>query len=256
MKDPEFGDILFRVNARSKGFTFRPSEGALLVTVPPRASEREVIESIERMRPRLRQMMERYRKQQAGKAQRCIDWNFRIQTESFGFSLLADPTLKTGSYRIRKEMGNVTLLCPPDTDFQAEGRQEWLTKVVEEQVRSYAKGLLPARLRELSRQFDLPVKEVHINAARGRWGSCVGHKQRSFLRTTTEYTINLSLFTLLLPPHLQRLILLHELTHTLEMNHSERFHQKLDAMLGGTEKQLEKELKKYKTDIFSFANIP
>lgn len=185
-----------------------------------------------------------------------IDWNFRIDTDTLHIDLLPDPTIKKGSQtiRIHKEMGHVSLLCPPDFDFEGEGVQAWLVKAIEEQIRSYAKGILPARLRELSQEFGLPVKEVHVNGARGRWGSCVGRTHRTLFHSSTEYTINFSFFTLLLPERLQRLILLHELTHTLEMNHSPRFHQKLDAMLGGDEKKLVRELKSYTTSIFSFCN--
>lgn len=182
-----------------------------------------------------------------------INWEFSIHTDSFSIDLLPDPSIKTRSLRLRKDRGNVTLLCPPDLDFEDKEIQAWLEKVVTEQIRGYAKGILPARLRALSAEFDLPVKEVHVNAARTRWGSCVGRYKRSLFSTKVEYTINISLYTLLLPIELQKLILLHELTHTLEMNHSAKFHQKLDTMLGGKEKQLNKELKKYRTDIFCFA---
>jgi len=251
------------MNVRAKRYVFRPKEeGGLLVTVPPTWTKADLMRAINGMLPELQAMIARYHKKVAQQALRQhIDWNFSIETEAFSLHFEPDATIKDTSLRLRKERGNVTIFAPPALNFENEGIQKQLIKVIEEQVRGYAKGILPARLRELSQQFNLPVKEVHVNASRGRWGSCTGRQTQTgggileLLSTsgTIEYTINLSLFTLLLPPHLQRLILLHELTHTLEMNHSARFHQKLDAMLGGTEKQLERELKKYKTDIFSFA---
>ena len=255
MTDSEFGEIQTRTNARARGFTFRFSEGHLLVTVPQRWSERELAESIERMRPKLRNLMQRIAAKPYNRVERHIDWNFRIETECFSFRLLADETLRDRQCRLQKDRGHVTLCCPPDFDFMADGAQTWLVKVVEEQVRSYAKGMLPARLRALADEFKLPFNEVHINSAHGRWGSC-SRKVRHVLGVTLAdagYNINLSLYLLLLPERLQRLVMLHELTHTLEMNHSPRFHAKLDAMLGGEEAALEKELKRYTTDIFSFA---
>lgn len=264
LSHPILGELHIRENVRARRFVYRPrEEGGLLVTVPPRWTKAELMRSIDSILPELQSLMKRYQRKLAKQAPRQkIGWNFCIETASFSLHFEQDPTIKDGTLRLRKEQGNVSLVASPSFDFEDEGMQERLTKVIEEQIRNYAKGILPARLRELSQQFNLPVKEIHVNAARGRWGSCVGKKRRSGggllgllgASSTIEYTINLSLFTLLLPPHLQRLILLHELTHTLEMNHSARFHQKLDAMLGGTEKQLERELKKYKTDIFSFAS--
>ena len=158
--------------------------------------------------------------------------------------------------------GLVTLFCiykivhggHPDYDFDAPLQQEWLEKVITEQIRSYARGILPARLRELSQQFHLPFGSVSVNAARGRWGSCGLHLKagETVSHHQSSYDIHLSLFTLLLPRHLQRFILLHELTHTLEMNHSPRFHAQLDKMLGGTEHDCIREMHQYTTSIFHF----
>jgi len=256
MTDSEFGQITIRENARAKGFTFRSQEGGLLVTVPSRWSEKELRESIEQMRPRLRQLIRKTEQKKASQATHHIDWNFRIESEILTFELKPDETLAPGNFGVHKEQGHVTICCRPDLDFDTEGMQEWLVKVIEEQVRSYAKGILPARLRSLSQQFNLPVSSIHINSSHGRWGSCSRHIKKNMFGVIKEdsgYSINLSLYTLLLPERLQRLIMLHELTHTLEMNHSPRFHAKLDAMLGGTEAQLEKELKKYSTNIFAFS---
>ena len=254
MTDPEFGEILTRINVRSQGFTFRIVDDGLLVTVPPHWTEHELLESIERMRPKLRQLTRRVEKKNADMASRHIDWNFCIRTECLSFEVKCDETLKPDQFGIQKQQGHITLLARPDTNWDADGRQEWLEKVIAEQVRGYAKGMLPPRLRALSQQFNLPIKSIQINSAHGRWGSCSHHVRSVFgvLKEDSGYAIHLSLYVLLLPERLQRLIMLHELTHTLEMNHSPRFHAKLDAMLGGTEAVLEAELKHYSTSIFSF----
>lgn len=112
-----------------------------------------------------------------------------------------------------------------------------------EQLRQQAKHDLLPMLLALAEQYGFKVKEVKINSARTRWGSCVCHKHGLFSRK--EYTINLSLYCVLLPLHLQRLIMLHELTHIHHMDHSAAFHAELDAMLGGKEKALEKELRQF-----------
>ena len=112
-----------------------------------------------------------------------------------------------------------------------------------EQLRILAKRDLPPKLLALAKQYGFPVKEVKINSARTRWGSCACHKKGLLGRK--EYTINLSLYCMLLPEHLQRLIMLHELTHIHHMDHSAAFHAELDALLDGKEKELEKELKAF-----------
>lgn len=112
-----------------------------------------------------------------------------------------------------------------------------------EQLRVLAKIALPPKLLALAKQYGFKVKEVKINSARTRWGSCVARK--TGLLSRKEYTINLSLYCVLLPEHLQRLIMLHELTHTHHMDHSPAFHAELNALLDGKEKELEKELKAF-----------
>lgn len=112
-----------------------------------------------------------------------------------------------------------------------------------EQLRALAKRDLPPKLLSLASQYGFKVKDVKINSARTRWGSCVCHKKGLFSRK--EYTINLSLYCVLLPEHLQQLIMLHELTHIHHMDHSPAFHAELDTMLRGKEKELEKELKQF-----------
>lgn len=116
-------------------------------------------------------------------------------------------------------------------------------KIKTEQMRIQAWRELPPKLMALAQQYGFKVKEVKINSARGRWGSCVSHKKG--LLSRTEYSINLSLYCVLLPEHLLRLIMLHELTHIHHMDHSPAFHAELDSMLGGKEKELERELKEF-----------
>ena len=79
---------------------------------------------------------------------------------------------------------------------------------------------------------------MKINSSRGRWGSCSARKD-----------INLSYYLVLLPFRLIDYVLLHELCHTREMNHSERFWQLLDRFTGGKALALRKELKEYRTEI-------
>ena len=130
----------------------------------------------------------------------------------------------------------ITLLCPPETDFTREGIQAWLHNVVQEALRERAKKVLPQRIAFLSELSGLGYKSVKINVSKGRWGSC-----------STRKDINLSCSLMLLPGHLIDYVILHELCHTVEMNHSERFLSLLDRFTHGCAKKQREELRKYNT---------
>jgi predicted metal-dependent hydrolase len=52
---------------------------------------------------------------------------------------------------------------------------------------------------------------------------------------------------MLLPPHLMDYVLLHELTHTIEMNHGPKFWEILDGLTEGRAHTLRAELRQFRT---------
>jgi predicted metal-dependent hydrolase len=82
--------------------------------------------------------------------------------------------------------------------------------------------LLRGALADVSREAALPYAGVSIRAQRTRWGSCTAKG-----RISLNYTIAF------LPWALCRLVLLHELCHTVELNHSHRFWALLEHHVPG-----------------------
>ena len=189
---------------------------------------KEVKEAIEKLRSRLLESRQKL-------IRPLIDLNYRIETEYFKLSLVSG---KREKFLAHSELGEMRIICPPTADFTDSNLQDWLRKVIEEALRRNAKIILPPRLYMLSERYGLPYKSVQINSSRGRWGSCSSHKK-----------INLSYFLVLLPKHLIDYVLLHELCHTCEMNHGDRFWDLLNGFTGGKALELREELKKYKTEI-------
>jgi predicted metal-dependent hydrolase len=75
-----------------------------------------------------------------------------------------------------------------------------------------AKGVLPARLLELAARFDLAVTQVSVRNQRARWGSCA-----------TGGRISLNWRLVQTPDAVRDYVLIHELMHLRQPNHSARF---------------------------------
>ena len=131
--------------------------------------------------------------------------------------------------------GQLRIACPSDTDFHSDEVQERLKKMIDSALRHEAKRILPKRLDALAGKHGFSYAEVKINGSRTHWGSCTSRK-----------SINLSYSLLLLPPHLIDYVLLHELCHTLEMSHNQRFWELLDNTCGNRAKSLRQELQNYR----------
>ena len=89
--------------------------------------------------------------------------------------------------------------------------REW----VREEARVYLSDLLDS----LAREHGFSYASLSIRFQRGRWGSC-----------SARGSISLNACLLFLPERLTRHILLHELCHTRQLNHSQAFWKQLFAV--------------------------
>lgn len=106
--------------------------------------------------------------------------------------------------------GGTLKLARPETD---------LRRVLEQHLRRLAAHELPLRLLELATQHGLTAHRVTVRNQRTRWGSC-----------SRRGTISLNWRLIQTPAFVQDYILLHELAHLIEMNHSARFWQQVQRM--------------------------
>ncbi|MBQ5871148.1 MAG: M48 family metallopeptidase [Bacteroidaceae bacterium] len=139
---------------------------------------------------------------------------------------------------VRAEMDESGIICYyqsaevlADNDIQT-----WITKTLEAFARRRVKERLIPRLLNMAAERSLNLNNVKVSSAKGRWGSC-----------SSKGNINLSLYLVLLPRHLQDYVLQHELTHLVEMNHSPRFWARLDEVCECKAKALRKEMRGYNT---------
>lgn len=90
--------------------------------------------------------------------------------------------------------------------------------LLREWVREQAKVIFPAYIHALADELGIRrPTDIRIGFQRTVWGS-----------RSVSGCISLSATLLFLPPHLLRHVAVHELCHTLHMNHGRRFHETLE----------------------------
>jgi predicted metal-dependent hydrolase len=87
-----------------------------------------------------------------------------------------------------------------------------LRPYVEAYLRHLATVEFPGRVDELARQLGISIARTVVRNQRSRWGSC-----------SAKSTISLNWRLIQAPPFVRDYIIMHELMHTREMNHSARF---------------------------------
>jgi hypothetical protein len=133
-----------------------------------------------------------------------------FKTHDFTVRFVANNTIKT-TFAAQRKNDTLTIYFKPDTDFKTNQSQLVITRILTHFLRIEATAFLPSRLKLLADTHGFQYTSLKINSARRRWGSCSAKKQ-----------INLSLYLMLLPEELIDFVIVHELCHTREMNHSER----------------------------------
>jgi predicted metal-dependent hydrolase len=101
------------------------------------------------------------------------------------------------------------------------------------QIRAKAKNFLPLRVEFLAKKHGFKYAKVSCRNQKTRWGSC-----------SPQGNISLNIALVLLPADLIDYVILHELTHLKEMNHSQKFWQKLAENCPNYQK-LRRDLKNY-----------
>src|SRR5699024_9779150 len=75
-----------------------------------------------------------------------------------------------------------------------------------------AKAKLPRLVARYAKKMDVSYEKVFVKAQKTRWGSC-----------SSKGNINLNCLLMKVPPYVRKYVIVHELAHRKEMNHSEHF---------------------------------
>ena len=231
LNDRELGRIVVMPNRRAKNIIARRKENHIRLTVPHNFNPRRIPSLLEELRPRLMRI----------KPPLPVLFNEGdvIVSLTFEAKMVRDPFQK--DIRLTLKEGELRIFVPEKLDINREDVQQSIREAIINVLRIEAKRVLPAKTAQFARQHGLTYQSVKIGSSRGRWGSC-----------STKKDINYSLFLMLLPEQLIDYVVLHELAHTVEMNHGDKFWQLLERMCGGNVKELRTKTKKFQSPGYRF----
>lgn len=201
--DQEFGKITIRRSPRATQVRMRVSaDGTLRASLPPYAPLFLVKRLLKSSRNELRTLI--------AKSRPAVTY---MNGTKIGKShvLVVEESNNAESTVARKGQKIIVTLAYGTNINDALIVKQIRTKIIEA-LKIEAKSYLPRRLEFLARQHGFTYEKTRFSTASGRWGSYSDHG-----------TVSLNVALMNLPFELIDYVLIHELAHTKQMNHSQNF---------------------------------
>ncbi|MDH7516351.1 MAG: SprT family zinc-dependent metalloprotease [Bacteroidota bacterium] len=115
--------------------------------------------------------------------------------------------------RLRPEVMEVEL----PARVTGEEREKILRTILDDWYRARTRKLLMPRVERYARLMGVSPRQICVRRQRSRWGSC-----------SAQGVINLNQYLAMLPLKIIDYVIVHELAHLCELNHSERFWRLVD----------------------------
>ena len=219
-------DYQIRKSKRAKNVSIRISvEGEVEVVVPPDFDCSELPELLEKRREWIAKTRDRLLDTAEATAD---DWTvekpdtilLRWQSESLDdpnkSSAKHDKNIESWSVSYKPKPGNQTVCTPAlGSSLTIRGDTEQAATcqaVLRKWLAHRAHRELAPWLRQLGFELNLPCRRISVRGQKTRWASCSSQKD-----------ISLNYKLLFLPRPLVHYVLVHELCHTVHMNHSDQF---------------------------------
>lgn len=201
IQDEEFGKITIRRSARASQVRLRVApDGTLRASLPLYAPTFLVKRLIKHSRHELRELLKQSQPQTTYEDGMQIGKSHYLHVRS-------GPKLETSI------KGQQIIVQLPEGKTLSDPK---IVRAVRDQViaalRVQAKSYLPKRLAFLAEKYGFRYEKVRFSHASGRWGSC-----------SSEGTISLNIALMKLPFELIDYVIIHELSHTVHLNHSPEF---------------------------------
>ena len=151
---------------------------------------------------------------------------------------------KSISIQINRE-GHILVRAPKfmsdyDIDAFVDSKSDWIEKNLEElqreidslseenlltekdieKLRGLAESIIPMKVAYYARLLDVTYGKISIRMQKTRWGSC-----------SPEGNLNFNCLLMMAPPEVLDYVVVHELCHRIEMNHSARFWAQVEKVM-------------------------
>lgn len=121
--------------------------------------------------------------------------------------------------RIEKETKRFALILP--RQIQKEEEELYITKAIKKLFKENTEVILRERLKIWSKRTKIPYDSVKVRDAKTKYGSCVPSKK----------ALHFSSRLVMLPQEAIDAIIVHELCHILQPNHSKEFYQLVEQYI-------------------------
>lgn len=176
-------------------------QNGLEVTVPKGIRRSSIERVLEKNKDWIAQSLD----QVSERLNRLVPSDIKLQAIGESWELDYQPTSSLLVSVVEKEEN--TLLVQGNIEDKYEvalALRQWLTRK--------GQAHLVPWIHELSKEFNLPFDKAGVRGQRSRWGSC-----------SAQGAISINRNLLFLPRNLVRYVLVHELVHTLQLDHSPKF---------------------------------
>ena len=203
IQDKEFGKITIRRSSIATQIRVRVApDGSLHASLPMHAPIFLVKHLLKKSRSELREIL----------AKSKPEYNF-VNGEQIGKShTLVVLNSGTNDFIVKRHGQKIVVNLPDNKQLSDPDVIRIVRDNVISALRIEAKSYLPKRLSYLAHKYNYVYKKVRFSHASGRWGSY-----------SSNGTISLNIALMKLPFELIDYIIIHELTHTKQMNHSKTF---------------------------------
>lgn len=227
-------NVVWKSNMRSVRMSFK--DGRFTISAPVGYTMESIARLIQENESRMQSFIKRH---EARRDDTRVDENFILDTH---FAIMRISLTDVATSRLKKsktgdnpDKDEMVLEMPINTDFDSPEAKRIVKEASIAVLRYEAKKRLPYIVKEIADANGFKYSSVKINSAQTRWGSC-----------SSKGSLNFSLYTMLMPLHLIRSVVVHELCHTKFMDHGPNFWALFDKTFGVSHRIVDKEIRDLK----------